>query len=801
MGGRKDKREYRFKELYGLLFLAIGVFFGLCLISYNPIDPALNSASNIPEISNFGGAVGAYLADILFTIFGVSAYVLSALFLFLSVMQFMGRVIRIRWPELIAYSVLLVAASGILHLRFEFVEVAGQPISGGGLAGSLLGDILRKYLNKSGAYIAASALFAITFFYATHISVKSALKAARVTTVFAARSLVRLAILAWRGIVSGIRHARPAAMNAAKHLANLAAKTIEKVRKKDEVRIGNTQPARPKTTEATLASQRPVIPAEKKEAQVPISAPAPVPAQVQTPAPPAADPKIFARADTQKKTYNAQLELAHISKDYSFPPLSLLDSGQQEKAEVDTGALKKNAIMLSHKLKDYDVEGKVTEIHPGPVITMFEFEPAAGVKINKIVNLADDLAVAMGGRSIRIVPHLPGKAAIGIEIPNNIREIVNLKDIIADEKFAKSYSKLTIALGKNTQGSPVISDLGKMPHLLIAGATGSGKSVAINALICSMLYKSTPEQVRMILVDPKTLELPVYNGIPHLLLPVVTQPRHAGMALAWALREMEKRYVLLSDVGARNIGVYNTKIQKGMMKVLTPDEASKIQEENPEQVVHTGKLPYIVIIIDELADLIMVAAKEIEENVTRLAQMARAAGIHLIVATQRPSVDVITGLIKANFPTRIAFKVSSKHDSRTIIDGVGAEHLLGAGDMLFMPPNTSSLIRIHGAYVSDAEIERVVKHLKEQGSPCYDESILKPQTAASGDFDGEADELYDMAVKIVAETRQASISMIQRRLRIGYNRAARLVEKMEAEGVVSPADGSKPREVYVGNAK
>jgi S-DNA-T family DNA segregation ATPase FtsK/SpoIIIE len=341
-----------------------------------------------------------------------------------------------------------------------------------------------------------------------------------------------------------------------------------------------------------------------------------------------------------------------------------------------------------------------------------------------------------------------------------------------------------------------------MPHLLIAGATGSGKSVTINAIICSILYKATPEDVRMIMIDPKTLELPGYNGIPHLLLPVVTQPRQANLALAWALREMEQRYRLLSDVGAKNIQMYNQKIEKGTLQTIGHEEAEKLRVENPDQIVHTGKLPYIVIVVDELADLMMVSTKDIEENITRLAQMARAAGIHLIIATQRPSVDVITGLIKANFPARIAFKVSSKHDSRTIIDTVGAEHLLGCGDMLFMPPTASNLIRVHGAFVSETEIDRVVKHLKEQGEPCYDESILEPPVSSVLDGEeGQDDELYDIAVKLVAETKQASISMIQRRLRIGYNRAARMIDRMEAEGVVGPADGAKPREVFANEIK
>jgi S-DNA-T family DNA segregation ATPase FtsK/SpoIIIE len=407
---------------------------------------------------------------------------------------------------------------------------------------------------------------------------------------------------------------------------------------------------------------------------------------------------------------------------------------------------------------------------------MYEFEPASGVKVNKIVNLEDDLALTMGGKSVRIIAPLPGKAAVGIEIPNNERETVWLKEIIGHNKFQKAESKLTLALGKDTEGFPYVSDLARMPHLLVAGATGSGKSVSINSMILSLLYKATPEQVRLLMIDLKMLELSIYEGIPHLLLPVVTNPRKSAMALHWAVKEMEKRYEILAAKGSRNIIGYN--------QVVSEKE----------------RLPYIVIMIDELADLMMTTSHEVERLITRLAQMARAAGIHLILATQRPSVDVLTGLIKANFPARISFKVSSKHDSRTIIDQVGSEHLLGAGDMLFVSNSTSRLLRIHGAFVTEKEILKVVEHCKAQSEPRYlEEEVLKQleqRGSESGEEEELSDALYDQAVSLVAETRQASISMVQRRLRIGYNRAARLIERMEREGVVGPADGAKPREVF-----
>lgn len=775
-------KQRHYKELYGILFLALGIFFALCLISYNPTDPAFNSASNVEQISNFGGKIGAYLADILFTILGISAYVLCGALIIMSIMQFMGKTIKIKWSDAMAYTILIISAATILHLRFEVVEIRGHPIGGGGLIGSLLGVVLQQYLNKPGAYIASFSFFIITFLYATKISIKTIVKAINASLFFLVLGLIDLLKLTARGIYNGICYLGPLFPRVYEFFKESCFNLVDRLKnlkKTEQVKINRSN--KPSTTEEKLAVQKPVQLIKEK----PVTESLPE------------NLKITSRTDTKRKTKNTQLELVNISTDYKFPSLSLLDSSKQQSATIDESLLKKNAVMLKKKLQDYGVEGRITEIHPGPVITMYEFEPAVGIKINKIVNLADDLAVAMGGKSIRIVPHLPGKAAIGIEIPNTEREIVWLKDILSDPKFSKTNAKLTFALGKNTQGSPMVSDLSKMPHLLIAGATGSGKSVAINTIICSMLYKSTPEEIRIIMVDPKRLELSGYNGIPHLLLPVVTHPRKAHLALGWALREMEKRYKMLSDVGVKNISSYNSKIEKGTIKTMTHEEAEEIQAENPDQIIHMGKLPYIVIIIDELADLMMVASKEIEESITRLAQMARAAGIHLIVATQRPSVDVITGLIKANFPTRIAFKVSSKHDSRTIIDGVGAEHLLGAGDMLFMPPSCSDLMRIHGAFVSEGEIERVVKHLKEQGEPCYDESILQPQIDPNIESEEDRDELYDTALNIVLETKQASISMIQRKLRIGYNRAARMVEKMESEGVVGPADGSKPREVYI----
>lgn len=516
-----------------------------------------------------------------------------------------------------------------------------------------------------------------------------------------------------------------------------------------------------------------VVPKKKsrrpKKEKVPQQEPAvPQPASVPVVKEP---PKVVEMSEESGGEFALQ-PVAH--GDWKLPPLSLLSYNKQKREEVDKEVYYKISKQLEQKLKNFGVSGKVVGISPGPVVTTYEYAPAPGIKINKIVGLADDLALGLKAQSVRVIGSVPGKAALGIEIPNTIRNIVYIRELLGSEKYRENSSKLSIVLGLDVIGNPTIADLAKMPHLLIAGATGAGKSVAINTIIASILFNASPEEVRFLMVDPKRIELSGYEGIPHLLHPVVVEPKMASRALQWAVREMERRYRMLEEAKVKSFNSYN-----------------ESQEE---------KMPYIVVIVDELADLMMVASKDVEGSIARLAQMARAAGIHLILATQRPSVDVLTGLIKANFPTRISFKVSSKVDSRTIIDTSGAEHLLGAGDMLFLPPGSARLVRIHGAFISEEETAQLINFWKEQGAAGYDETVLEEvekDNGVPGGGDDDIDDRYDEAVAVVCDSGGASISMLQRRLRVGYNRAARMIEKMEQEGIVGPADGSKPREVLV----
>lgn len=664
------------------------------------------------ETTNWGGTLGHFLATLTISFLGLSSFWFPFLLIFFGVSIFFARFSLTRLPLICAGCTGLLISSSAL---FGSLQWGNFTLLGKNypLAG-YVGESLFRFTGKFVGHV-GSVLFFLTIF------LLSLMATVRFSPFFAGKTVVRTC-------------------------GHLNEKYRQRKLKKAEKAIN------PKSS--LKENERPLSSAIISEPSV---------------------PRLHEPVKLKEPENGEFLPVPVSSGNYQVPPITLLNSPADEDVPIDREHYLEISRKLEEKLIDFGVQGNVTGISPGPVITTYEYAPAPGVKINKIVALADDLALGLQAESVRIVGSIPGKAALGIEIPNPKRKIVYIREILATDKFRKAASKLTIGLGMDVVGRPVCADLARMPHLLIAGATGAGKSVAINGIICSILLKATPDEVRLLMVDPKRIELSSYEAIPHLLHPVVVDPKMASRALQWAVKEMERRYSLMEELRVKSFTSYN---------------------ETAEE-----KFPYIVIIIDELADLMMVSSSEVETSVARLAQMARAAGMHLILATQRPSVDVLTGLIKANFPTRMSFKVSSKIDSRTILDTSGAEHLLGAGDMLFLPPGTARLQRIHGAFISEQESERIVEFLKKQGTAQYDESVIKSvekeEESLDGDIDGDYDERYDEAVAIICESGQASISMIQRRLRVGYNRAARMIETMEKEGIIGPADGAKPREVLV----
>ncbi len=713
------------QEVVALLLLGLALFLLLALVSYSLADPqGLTQAWSVSKVGNWGGKAGAFLAWGGLGLLGLGAFLMPVLLFGLAWQCHRQGLDYLTWPQVISTLALLAGTTGLLSLAHPYISWGQGLIHSGGWLGNVLVAGLAGLLNRPGAVLALSLVFLLGLMGTTHLSLVGLLSL-----------LGRMARRAWWSLTS---------------------------RRAPEMPAMDPPVAEPEARPTLIA--RPTV-------KIVEPSPPPPPGTGKPSRRPAAKPRRASGAAGK----------------FTLPSLDLLDSPKPWDHQVQEGQMMAQAEKLEATLRHFGVEGKVTAIVPGPVVSRFELEPAPGVKISRVTNLSDDLALALKALSIRIVAPVPGKAVIGIEIPNPKRQVVALQEILADAGYKKNASPLTVALGKDIMGTPVVSDLAKMPHLLIAGATGSGKSVGLNAMILSILYKATPEQVRFLLIDPKRIELSTYQGIPHLLHPVVVNPREATIALHWAVNEMEKRYALLSDLGVRNVEGYNQKAKN-----------MKFEPQEDGELPPPRSLPYIVVVIDELADLMLVASRDTEEYLIRLAQKARASGIHLLVATQRPSVDVITGLIKANFPTRISYQVSSKADARVILDTQGAERLLGKGDLLFIPPGTSRLTRIHGPYVSDEEVERVVEFLKEQATPEFEPGIMEMQVQEQEEEDqGERDEKWDDALALVAETRNASISMLQRRLRIGYNRAARIVETMEREGLVGPSDGLKSREVYI----
>jgi len=709
------------KEIVGILQFFLVVFTLISLISFNPGDPSIHNATADGRIHNLFGAMGSQLAGLLIGLFGLGAFWIPLLLL-LSCIQFLGNKESLSVSLILVGGLLLVVTTGSLFSLNAAPHNYVDIFGRKFSTGGMVGIPLKSVLVKYSNATGAFIILALLW-------------------------LVGLILATGFSVVTFYGQCHRVCLIIFNQLKTTLVKWRERRKKaRNRTRIKLEQ-------------------AVRKKSQIKIKAPKPKPIKAL----PTPKQEVF--------------DFMRDGSEFRLPSINFLDDPENQSASVDKENLEAQSRLLEKKLSDFGVNGRVVAVLPGPVITTFEYEPAAGVKINKIVNLSDDLALALRAISIRIVAPIPGKAAVGIEIPNAVREMVRFKEVIVSQAFEKSKSPLTLCLGKDIVGNPVVASLDKMPHLLIAGATGTGKSVGLNAMICSLLYKSDPETVKLIMVDPKRIELSSYNGIPHLITPVVADAKKATNALFWAVREMERRYELLSEHKTRNISQYNQKAVK----------SAKNADGEPMEI-----LPYVVIVIDELADLMMVASRDVEVALMRLAQMARAAGLHLILATQRPSVDVLTGVIKANFPTRLTFQVSSKTDSRTIIDTNGAENLLGNGDMLFLPPGTAKLQRIHGAYISESEFGRIIEFLKSQKKPDYNDEVTQaPVEEKAADQETEYDERYDDAVALVTKTRQASISMVQRHLRIGYNRAARIIEVMEKEGIVGPADGAKPREVLV----
>ena len=733
------------REAKWLALVAAAGYLLLILLTHHATDPGWSRSATAAVVQNAGGRVGALLSDLLLSMFGWSAFWWVALFIY-SVIHGYRRIensgkIEVQ-PLLISmagFGLLLVASAALEHLRMSSYGL-GLPQSAGGIIGTVLGKLSRNLLELTGATLLVLATAAVGF------------------SLFISVSWLRIAEVTGLLLESGCA---------------LALGTWE--RRRDE-KIG---------VQARVERETVVQAERKREEDHPPVVIAPPPLEI----------KRSARAQKEK-----QAPLFEHLPDTPLPPLKLLDEPEKEAETVSAETLEFTSRLIEKKLSDFGVSAKVLAAYPGPVITRYEIEPAVGVKGSQIVNLIKDLARALSVVAIRVVETIPGKSCMGLEIPNPHRQTVRLTEILGSETYHSLHSPLALALGKDIAGNPVVADLARMPHLLVAGTTGSGKSVAINAMILSLLYKSEPKHVRFILIDPKMLELSVYQDIPHLLAPVVTDMKQAANALSWCVAEMDRRYKLMSWLGVRNLSGYNHKIADAGKHGRTLEDPATIESGNPQPL---QALPLIVVVIDELADLMMVAGKKVEELIARLAQKARAAGIHLILATQRPSVDVITGLIKANIPTRIAFQVASKIDSRTILDQSGADALLGSGDMLYLPAGTGLPQRIHGAFVADQEVHKVVEHLKGLAKPEYLQDVLEPAAAedgplgANGEPSGEKDPLYDQAVEIVLRTRRPSISLVQRHLRIGYNRAARLIEDMERAGLVSSMQTNGNREVLV----
>ena len=752
----------RLNELVGFLLFVPAVLLLLALASYSPLDPSLNTAASSPASSparNWIGVTGALASDLMLQSAGVAIFLAPLMLWMLGMRWFRSRPVEAPLAKALGALALLVFLPALLallpwHLRWRHAI----PIEG--LLGRIVGDALIHYFNIAGAYIVCAAVIAVSLYLSTTFSfgVLRLWLETRFAFAFAAWDRYQ----DWR-----------------------AARAKAKAQRELEKRRGSKPVVTTQLVEAKRAATAPRTGIERTAEEV---APTPVGAERTLSQMMVAGPEVGARADSDVKRKTV---MPRIAGGYKLPSTSLLHRPDEQRT-VDEDELRILSQVLTEKCAEFEVHGQVTHINPGPVVTTFELKPEAGIKYSRITNLSDDLCLALRAESI-LIERMAGKSTVGIQVPNRERETIWLREVIEAQEFTSSKSKLTLAMGKDINGRIVVADLATMPHLLIAGSTGSGKSVTINAMIMSMLYKATPEQVRLILVDPKRLELGMYEGLPHLYTPIITEPKLAAYALRNAVREMERRLKCLAEKSVRNIDQYN--------KLFDDDRTPSLFAESESE---HRPLPYIIIIIDELADLIMLDRTNVEESITRLAQMARAVGIHLVLATQRPSVDVITGLIKANFPARVSFRVATKVDSRTILDANGAESLLGRGDMLYLPAGSARLNRVHAPYVTEKEISALVEFWRQQAPAQYDDKFLQPPKDENGrpeggslaeGEEGEQDELYEGAVRLVIEFGKASTSLLQRRLRIGYGRAAHLIDLMENDGIVGSPDGPKPREV------
>ena len=748
----------RLNEFIGLLLATVAVLIGLSLISFNPEDPSFNISRN-PEFPgkahNFIGTFGSYIADIFLQLLGFSSFLLPVVLGIYSFHWLTSRKVEAFAARAIGVILMVLTLATVFSIVSVIPSFRGA-IPAGGVVGRILADKLDETVSTTGSLVILASSLLVSLFLTTTFSFSWMVE--KVGPKFAFIGNLKDRFLDWqeqRHVEAELRRA-------------------EERRARKQIVMTPREPVAlpPSVPQPALKPQPPVEPTVIRN--------------ILRPAPP-----ILEREDppAPAKRGRSPKEPALPATPTDFPPTTLLHTAIA-RGEVNEDELRGRATLLEQKAAEFEVVGAVQQIHPGPVVTTFEFKPEPGIKYSKITGLGDDLSLALEAEAVRI-DRIPGKSTVGIEVPNDSRATIVLRELVESTEYTQSNFRLPLALGKDIRGKNIVADLQKMPHLLAAGSTGTGKSVSINTMILSLLFHSRPDQVKLIMIDPKRLELGLYQDIPHLLVPVVTEPKVANNALRWAVMEMETRYKKLATRGVRTLEAYNDQVKQLNIPGLT------VEEEGEEPPV---PLPYIVIVIDELADLMMTAAREVEESITRLAQMARAVGIHLILATQRPSVDVITGLIKANFPARISFRTTSKVDSRTILDSNGAEQLLGRGDMLFMPPGSSRLMRVHGSLVTEEEVSKVVDFLKAQGKPVYNERILEaPAETVDEDAagDGELDEVYDDAVRIVLEMGRASTSALQRRLRIGYGRAASLLDGMQRAGIVGPPDGSKPRAVLI----